>query len=342
MTLHPLVQFFLEATYHRPPGIWTIWLYLGSGRRSVYLWKLLLVVVGHILICLPAHWPKHIHGYMRKWKFLQKMQPEFNDLKHVDPTDQVQPIVPTRSHHGREQLVHQLLYNIYIIYHLYHITSSYYIRIISYISYIHKWFCLGFDFTLWVVSREAPLRFRLAQSPATWLTIWLSYCLLTRALNTASSKTSRSSCLSSGSRPPDIFNGLGLSTLVCLPTPPRPPLPKLPTRTKSDMPTTWVLDWPDFYLSFQLSVCLRDTQTCREKLCQSVWCGSDPFTAVGFGGRPKDNSSTSKKHLIVFGQSYLKTMKASLSTIYHTLWQKSYNLKTGLYSFARQCHNFNQ
>ena len=134
MTLHPLVQFFLEATYHRPPGIWTIWLYLGSGRRSVYLWKLLLVVVGHILICLPAHWPKHIHGYMRKWKFLQKMQPEFNDLKHVDPTDQVQPIVPTRSHHGREQLVHQLLYNIYIIYHLYHITSSYCIRIISYIS----------------------------------------------------------------------------------------------------------------------------------------------------------------------------------------------------------------
>ena len=234
-------------------------------------------------------------------------------------------------------------YIIYILYTIYIILHHPIIYVLYHIYPIYiKWFCLGFDFTLWVVSREAPLRFRLAQSPATWLTIWLSYCLLTRALNTASSKTSRSSCLSSGSRPPDIFNGLGLSTLVCLPTPPRPPLPKLPTRTKSDMPTTWVLDWPDFYLSFQLSVCLRDTQTCREKLCQSVWCGSDPFTAVGFGGRPKDNSSTSKKHLIVFGQSYLKTMKASLSTIYHTLWQKSYNLKTGLYSFARQCHNFNQ
>ena len=63
------------------------------------------------------------------------MQPEFNDLKHVDPTDQVQPIVPTRSHHGREQLVHQLLYNIYIIYHLSYYIILLYTYNIIYILY---------------------------------------------------------------------------------------------------------------------------------------------------------------------------------------------------------------
>ena len=95
---------------------------------------------------------------------------------------------------------------------------------------------LSLKFTLWLVSKEAPFRFRLAQRPATWLTSWPSYCRPARDLRTDSSKTRRSSCLSSGSLPPDIFRGLGLSTLVCLPTPPRPPLPKLPARTRSDMP----------------------------------------------------------------------------------------------------------
>ena len=39
-------------------------------------------------------------------------QPELNDLKHVDPADQVQTVISAGGHHGREKLVHQLLYNI--------------------------------------------------------------------------------------------------------------------------------------------------------------------------------------------------------------------------------------
>ena len=29
----------------------------------------------------------------------------------------------------------------------------------------------------------------------------------------------------------------------------------------------------------------------------TVWCGSDPFTAVGFGGKPKDNSIAGNNQL---------------------------------------------
>ena len=41
---------------------------------------------------------------------LRISQPELNDLKHVDPADQVQPVVPAGGHHRGEQLVHQLLF----------------------------------------------------------------------------------------------------------------------------------------------------------------------------------------------------------------------------------------
>ena len=46
-----------------------------------------------------------------------------------------------------------------------------------------------------------------------------------------------------------------------------------------------------------MSACLTGRQTCGAKLCQSVWCGSDPFTAVGFGGKPKDNSIAGNNQL---------------------------------------------
>ena len=68
---------------------------------------------------------------------------------------------------------------------------------------------------------------------------------------------------------------------------------------------------------------MLDRQTdLQSKAVSEWWCGSDPFTAVGFGGgTPKDNSTTGDNQLTTIEEGHFETREARLliSTLLYVL-----------------------